>query len=290
MSDLHSQLAASKDLITQNGLQRIIAAASELIDEGDLTDEQSERIAAIQADAEKILRAPKNPGDAGRFTAQVAEDHNDFLSVVAHELRTPLTSLRGFAQTGLRQMVREGSIPPERIRQILESIDQQAERLTQLLAQFREYSRLEAGRLVLDCKPTELVGLVESIALVTATTLDKIIVKSQTPVIASVDALRLRQVLTYFIEAALKSSPTDQWVAVEVSSPNDLAALITIFDHGGEVLPEQRDHLTREDVQIRGADLDLHISRQIIGLHKGRLYVEFPPDGGTRLTISLPVV
>ena len=65
-------------------------------------------------------------------------------------------------------------------------------------------------------------------------------------------------------------------------------SLITIFDHAGEVLPEQRERLTRNGGHMRGAELDMYINRQIIGLHKGRLSVEFPPEGGTRFLISLP--
>ena len=218
MSDEHSQLAVSHDFITHNALQRIISAADELLDAGDLTDEQRARIAAIHADADQILRERKSAADGNRQAAQVAQDHNDFLSMVAHELRTPLTSLRGFAQTGLRQMIREGSIPPERIKHILESIDQQAEHLTQSLAQFREYSRLEAGRFVLDCKATELVGLVESVTAIVQPTPEKIIVRSDGPITASIDALRLHQVLTYFMGLALQSSPDDKLVTVEVAS------------------------------------------------------------------------
>src|SRR5258708_18920021 len=104
MGDQRSEPIEYIDLITHNVFERIINATSELLGDGNLTSDQTARLAAIRDEAGRALQTPQA---LDARTSQEAQENDDFLSMVAHELRTPLTSLRGYTQTALRQMARD---------------------------------------------------------------------------------------------------------------------------------------------------------------------------------------
>src|SRR5262245_46940277 len=107
--------------------------------------------------------------DNERLRAEIAERRraealrDEFLSIAAHELKTPLTSLRGFAQLLMRQLDRDEAPDPVRLRQGLSAIDQQSAKLARLVNQLLDVSRIDAGRLELDRKVADVVGVVEDV-------------------------------------------------------------------------------------------------------------------------------
>src|SRR5258708_16311055 len=102
--------------------------------------------------AQAIHRARLYEAEQRALTAAEAaiRVRDEFLSVAAHELRTPITSLRGFGQMLSRQMDRDGAPDPTPLRKALEAVDLQSIKLTALVSQLLDISRLEAGRLVLE--------------------------------------------------------------------------------------------------------------------------------------------
>jgi signal transduction histidine kinase/predicted hydrocarbon binding protein len=229
---------------------------------------------------------------AERKRAEEARD--EFLSVAAHELKTPLTSLRGFVQVLLRQVEKGSPADPARLAQALQTIDAQSQKLSRLVGQLLDVSRIDAGRLVVETKPVNLVTLVEDAVAAARTRTSRHVVSLRAPtaLVAPVDPLRLEQVLTNLLENAIRFSPRGGAVKVTVRREGGLA-LIAIADQGVGVPPEHRGRIFDRFFQVPGAanvggmGLGLHISRQIVELHGGRLTAEFPAQGGARLVVAL---
>jgi PAS domain S-box-containing protein len=219
----------------------------------------------------------------------------EFLAVTAHELKTPVATIRKLAQTSLEQL--DSATDLARVRQSLQTIDQQAETLTRLVSQLRDISRIESGQFNLDRKLVDLSRLVESVVLAEQVTAEQhaITVHAPEPVSAWVDPLRLRQVLTNLIDNAMKYSPAGGKIDVEISQPNAEQAYIAVVDQGPGIPADQRDRIFERFYRARSGDyvggmgLGLYISRQIVELHGGHIEAEFPPEGGSRFLVTLPV-
>ncbi len=228
---------------------------------------------------------------------QAIRARDEFLSVAAHELKTPITSLRGFAQVTIRHLQRESSPDPIRIRRALEVIDRQSDRLTRLVVQLLDVSRIQAGRLVLHPEQADLADLVAGVVAnaQAATSKHNLVLRTPSSVWASVDPIRLEQVVTNLVDNAIKYSPEGGDIVVELGLTERGAVQLSVSDHGIGIPPEYRARIFDRFYQVDdggyagGMGLGLYISRHIVELHGGRIDVEAPPDGGTRFVVSLPV-
>lgn len=221
---------------------------------------------------------------------------DEFLSIAAHELRTPLTSLRGYAQLFLRQLEKEGGgTGDERLRRAPRMIDQQAERLTRLVDDLSDASRLQSGKLVLERRPVDLAEVAHGVvaALQPVTPGYRLVVHAEGPVHVVADRLRLEQVLTNLITNAATHAGGEQ-IDVGVAAPTGEQACLVVRDYGVGIPPTVRERIFEPYYQApgegarRGLGLGLHISRQIVELHGGTITVDCPADGGTLFSISLP--
>jgi signal transduction histidine kinase len=114
-------------------------------------------------------------------------------------------------------------------------------------------------------------------------------------VIADVDSESIEQVLSNLLDNALKYSPEGGRICVEVGSISEGQIFIAVRDHGIGIAPERRGSIFERFYQAHADDhrsglgLGLYISQQIIAQHGGEMIAEFPPDGGTRFVVRLPV-
>ncbi|MBV9282534.1 MAG: response regulator, partial [Chloroflexi bacterium] len=144
----------------------------------------------------------------------------EFLSVASHELRTPITSLRGHAQLLIRQLELGRAPDQARLTRGLRIIDDQSHKLARLVSQLLDISRLQIGKLTLEpsaCDIAELVG--EVVAHIQATTSRPIELHRPAAAAGEVDALRVEQIVTNLVDNALKYSPAERGVEVEVVQP-----------------------------------------------------------------------
>ncbi len=224
------------------------------------------------------------------------EVRDEFLSVAAHELKTPLTNLRGFAQLLLGQ-IEEGRTPnPENLQMALGAIDLQSEKLARLVAQLLDISRLQAGRLVLERKLTDLVPLLRGVLENARAMTQRHALELRAPAAlqAFVDPLRLEQVLTNLVDNAIKYSPDGGPVDVAASIDGERLR-IEVADRGIGVPPEHRERIFDRFYQAHGErrfggmGLGLYISQEIVELHGGLLRADHPHAGGTRLVLELPL-
>jgi PAS domain S-box-containing protein len=226
---------------------------------------------------------------------QAVQSRDEFLSVAAHELRTPVTSLRGFAQTLLRQLNKQQIIDPDRLKKNLERIDQQSTKLGVLIGQLLDVSRLEAGRLVLDYQLTDLVALVRSVTsmIQNETEQHQLTIDAPATLLISIDPIRIEQVLVNLLNNAVKYSPGGGRIDIRIYDEAN-QAYVSVTDYGLGIPAERRPHIFERfyqghgDGYLGGMGIGLYISCQIAELHGGTIITEFPEDASTRIILRLP--
>jgi PAS domain S-box-containing protein len=222
---------------------------------------------------------------------------DEFLSVAAHELKTPLTTMLGFAQMLLKHLTPDGQVDQRIVRRALQAIEQQSERMSRLVTRLLDIARIEGGRLMIEPVVTDLVPLVEGVVdtMQASTTRHRLIVRTPATLEALVDPLRFEQVLTNLIDNAIKFSPRDGEIEIDLSLNSIGMVRLTVTDRGPGIPPEGRQRIFDRFYQARSGDLasgmglGLYICRQIVEQHGGSIHAEFPTEGGTRFVVILPI-
>jgi signal transduction histidine kinase len=291
----------------QDGTLRVVGMRAELIDEGALIVVGSARAGFPTRDEQFLLRAAVDQATVAIANARLFEQaqqairlRDEFFSVAAHELRTPMTSLRAAVQLLQRHAGRGEPLPAALVDRHIKTVDEQSKKMVQLIVQLLDVSRMETGKLSLELQRTNLWQLVWSVvANLQATTdqhqLEVAPAAPARPLMATVDPLRLEQVLVNLIDNAMKYSPEGGSIAVGINVHDPETVQITVRDHGLGIPPERRERIFDRFFQAHlethrsGMGLGLYISREIVRQHGGDLTAEFPADGGSCFVISLPM-
>ena len=235
---------------------------------------------------------------SARLDAEAAiQTRDDFLSVAAHELKTPVTSLRASAQLLSRKLLKSAPQAPQWLQDGLRVIDQQSERLTRLIGQLLDVSRLDHEQRLADRTPTDLTALAERLvaAFGARTSRHTIALTGDDNVVAEVDPVGIEQVISNLLDNAIKYSPEGGKIDLHVSEEDDERVRLAVRDRGIGIPPEKRNEIFKRFYQAHAEDhrsglgLGLFISQQIVRLHGGEIAAEFPADGGVRFVVRLPV-
>jgi signal transduction histidine kinase len=225
---------------------------------------------------------------------------DELLTIAAHELKAPVTSLRGYAQLTTLQLTEGRNLDPARLSRVVQTFDEQTAKLSRLITELFDFSRLEAGKSILERSETDLVALVDGVVEAVKLTIDQnlhpiALHMRKTWLMAYVDPLRMEQVMTNLVSNAVKHSPDGGGVEIEVSTTETGAIQISVRDHGPGIPVEHQGRVFDRFYQVHtkssagGMGLGLFISRQIVEQHGGRIVVESPIDGGTRFVVTLPI-
>ena len=216
---------------------------------------------------------------------------NEFISSVSHELRTPLTAIKGWAET-----LRDGADKATREKG-MEVIIRESERLSGLVEELLDFSRLQDGRMQLVSERMDLLAeLDEAVYLFAerARTENKRLVYEENEALAPVygDRNRLRQVFVNILDNALKY--TGEGGSVTVSSQLDRERVRVIVEDTGcgipaEHLPNVKKKFYKANQLVRGSGIGLAVADEIVGMHKGTLEIESKEGEGTKVTISIPL-
>ncbi|MGH9129763.1 MAG: ATP-binding protein [Acidimicrobiales bacterium] len=217
----------------------------------------------------------------------------EIVSTVSHELRSPLTSVKGYTSLLLNRWDRLSS---EQAKMMLEQVNHDADRVTRLITELLDISRLESGRLVLRRQPVDLAELAESV-------LDKVrmeyaeleaSVEFPRPFpLAWADPDKVVQVLTNLVENACKyGSLSGLEVLGEADGPE---VAVAVRDAGEGIKPEDLAQVfdkffRRAEGRPTGSGLGLWISRGLVEAHGGRLGVSNLPGRGAEFRFTLPVM
>jgi excisionase family DNA binding protein len=247
----------------------------------------------IEEQLERALVAERGARDVAEAALRLRDE---FLSIASHELRTPITVLRAQAQLMLRRVERNGELDPERVVNAMRTVESQADKLARLVGQLLDVSRIDAGKLQLERRLTDVADLVHQVTAAAQSLTERHTINITAPASleCEVDPLRLEQVLTNLLDNAIKYSPDGGRVEVVLSQPTPDSVELWVRDFGLGIAPDRRAHIferfyqAHDDAGRKGMGLGLYVSREIIDLHGGQLRAEFPDDGGTRFVVRLP--
>ena len=223
---------------------------------------------------------------------------DEFLSIAAHELKTPMTSLLGHVQILSRRLDTGAPHDPARARRGLQIVTDQAWKLSRLIEQLLDVSRLESGKLRIERQRVDLGRFVRPIAEAARgrTEQHTITVQGDPEVSALLDPLRIEQVLVNLLDNAIKYSPDGGPIDVEYARLESGGVRIVVADRGLGIPPEHRESIFDRFYQahsaehVSGMGLGLYVSQEIVSLHGGQLAAEERAGGGTRFVITLPSV
>ena len=267
---------------------------------------QVERIAASIARGELDVRLPvtgdeRDEVDRLRGTInQMAEGleetekmKNEFISSVSHELRTPLTSIRGWVET-LRTL---DDPTDENYRKGLEIINNETARLYNMVEELLDFSRLQNGRLKMECHPLDLVAeLTDAVLFCEARIQREGLLLAYTepeemiPVYADPD--RLRQVFINILDNAIKYSAPGGRITVKIWQ-GEYKAFIEIIDQGRGIPPEDLENVKTKFYKgsnsVRGSGIGLALVDSIMTALDGTMDLKSTLGRGTVVTLGLPI-
>ena len=268
----------------------------------EILDETSEVIAysrELERKSAELEVASADLREANERLRELDRLKDDFVSTVTHELRTPLTSMRAFSEILLEDPDLEPAERDRFRRIVIEEID----RLTRLINQILDLSKLESGAAEWQISDVDLRELVEDSVAATAELFRgravelSVRLPEAVPAVAT-DRDAIKQVLLNLLSNAAKfCDPDDGRVELELSA-GDGAVRVDVRDNGPGIPPEDRELIFEKFRQggdglggrPRGTGLGLPISRAIIGQLQGRLWADSRPGHGATFSFELPVV
>jgi signal transduction histidine kinase len=221
-----------------------------------------------------------------------------FISMASHELKTPVTSLKGFTNILQRRLTRQGDAQGLHY---LARIDAQLDRLTTLISELLDISRMQSGKLALREEPFALDVLIKETVeeVQAASSTHHLLIEESTGVQVVGDQERLRQVFINLLNNAIKYSPTADRVVVRLlRDDEDGQALVSVQDFGIGIDQAHHEQIFERFYQVSdpegktypGLGIGLHISREIVERHQGRLWVESSKGNGATFFVALPVL
>lgn len=221
-----------------------------------------------------------------------------FLSVVSHELRTPMAAIKGFIDNMLNGVTGELNA---RQSEYLRRMQSSMERLTRLIAQLLDWSRLEMGGAPLLLKPFSPADLVRAIAENARAVAEAKHIRVTTDIEGSVPTIiadldKIEQVLWNLIGNAIKFTPGHGLVMIKCQRALDEGVEFTVSDTGCGILPTDIPHIFDQFSGVssliptsKGTQLGLYITKNLVLLHGGRIWVESKPGEGSRFHVYLPI-
>jgi len=232
--------------------------------------------------------------DITRFR-EAEELKSTFISIISHELKTPVALIKGYAGTLRRK---DAKWDAATVRESASVIEEEADRLTQLIDNLLDASRLQAGGLKLNLDDVALdqmaQRLVEKFRTQTSQHVLSVDFPPAWPTVQA-DAARLEQVLSNLIGNAIKYSPTGGAVYVKGRVLPD-EVIVSVSDEGIGIPVEEQDRIFERFYRVddalsrrtAGSGLGLYLAKAVIDAHGGRIWVESTPGHGASFSFALP--
>ncbi|HVF69524.1 MAG TPA: chemotaxis protein CheB [Xanthomonadales bacterium] len=243
------------------------------------------------SDGQNILLAIEDITERKSLDSQKSE----FIGIASHELKTPITTMKAFAQILQKRLSKSGNKSDA---YILSNINIQADRLTTLINDLLNVSKIEAGRLMLEKKKFDLDALIRKIVVDFQYTSDSHIVTKEGEIKELVygDEGRIEQLLSNLITNAIKYSPDADKVIVRISRDKQ-NHIIRVQDFGFGIAKKDQVRIfeqfyrtsDKDKNNVSGFGLGLYISSEIIKRHGGKIWVESTRGKGSTFTFTLPL-
>lgn len=216
---------------------------------------------------------------------------NEFISSVSHELRTPLTAIKGWSETAL-QMPDD----PETVGKAMRVITGETERLSDMVEELLDFSRIQDGRFTLQIETCDILAELGDAVLIYTERAKALGIElkyyepEMLPFVHG-DRARLRQVFINIIDNAVKYSNPGGVVSVEAyEKKGDIVVLISDTGVGisAEDLPKVKTKFYKANQTRRGSGIGLAVADEIVNMHGGSLIVNSKLGTGTTVMITLP--
>ncbi len=265
-----------------------------------------ERTAELERALEELralnreLELRQKEAEFERLRAEAAtRAKSEFLANMSHELRTPLTAVMGFSEVLLREI--PGNLN-EKQKEYLQDIYQSGEHLLNLINEILDLSKIEAGKLELELEMFDIEDLIEESLIFFKEKAMKhniMVHKRLGEEIGELyaDRRKVKQVLVNLLSNAFKFTPDGGTITVEVQR-QDNEVVFSVEDTGPGISEEDQKRLFRpfEQLQspltkkVKGTGLGLHLSKRLVELHGGRIWVKSELGKGSMFSFSIPEV
>jgi PAS domain S-box-containing protein len=232
------------------------------------------------------------------------EVRDEFLAVASHELRTPVTVLNGYAQLLERASSRQEQ-DERTLRRAIDMLVASAKRVTLLVNQLLDVSRINTGRFRLNRGYIDVMPLFRAVVetATQSTSEHRICLKGPDVLPAYVDPTHFQQVVQNLLNNAMKYSPDGGDISVDVELVTD-NFVFRVRDHGIGLSPEHTERIFERYYRVRqeheaslatdhygGLGIGLYVSRQIVELHGGSIRAQPAEDGegGTEVLVAMPL-
>ena len=275
---------------------------------GGLADELNGMAASLQASVQsleqkveertrELQQALAELSRKGRQLEVASEHKSEFLANMSHELRTPLNAIIGFSQVLRKRMFGEINAKQE---EYLDDILSSGNHLLSLINDVLDLSKVEAGQVELEVATFSLREALERGVVMVREPAVKKGVRLSLELAPDVDLVdgderRLRQVVYNLLSNAVKFTPGGGSIDVASSRVNG-EVQVSVTDTGPGIAPEDQERIFEEfqqtDVgvdQREGTGLGLALSKRLVELHGGRIWVESEPGQGSRFVFTLPI-
>ena len=239
-----------------------------------------------------------------------------FLASAAHELKTPLAVIKGYYD-----LLLAGSLGrlTDKQRDILEESKESCERLVRLVSMFLNYSALESGKLVLQLRENDLRDCLDELSKRWSEAFQRKGVRLEANIDPSIatfrfDYQKVQQVAANLLDNALKHTPSGGTVTMKAAPhfwerrvatmapveerrrfrlPRPNSVEVSVKDSGAGIPAEHHQEIFEDFVRVdrntSGMGLGLAIAKRLIQAHRGKIWVESDPGGGSRFTFLLPM-
>lgn len=278
-----------------------LTEASRRVAEGDLTarvnTEAESGTLELQALSEQFNTMASRLEQSVEIIRRDRDRSRDFLADVSHELRTPIAAMHTFIEL----LQGPAGKDPVARQEFLESSDTQLDRLDWLAQNLLELSKLDSGLVLLDLRPDDVRGTIESaveqhLALAERRGITLSVELPDRPLRISHDGPRVGQIVGNLVGNALKFTPRGGEVHVAAAREADGGARIEVADNGVGIQPAELPHIFERfyrgsqanEARGTGSGLGLSIVKSIVDMHHGTIAVESRAGHGSRFVVTLP--
>lgn len=276
-------------------IQALQAGADDYISKGQVQGELLHRIIRYAIERKKTELEREKLLSEQLAARELEKKRNEFISMVVHELKTPLTSLKGYAQLLRKRYV--AGVDDQAVR-LATRMDAQINKLTGLVDDFLDVSRIAAGKLQFREEYFDFDVLVNEVIEELQPTTDhhQICRVGTTNQTIWGDRMRIGQVITNFLSNAIKYAPETDRILVNTSSNGDTVSL-SVQDFGPGIPKNQQELIFTpfyrlDDALQRAASglgLGLHIAAEIIRRQGGQIWLESDEGQGATFGFTLPI-
>ncbi|GHE44594.1 ATP-binding protein [Sphingobacterium griseoflavum] len=223
---------------------------------------------------------------------EIEKRKDDFLSIASHELKTPLTAIRGYVQL-LKRFISKENI---KALDILSKSDTQIERLNNLIAELLDVSKIKSGKLDIHHSAFDFDKMVrDTIESVQLTNKEhKIVLRGSTGVICNGDETHLSQVVGNLLTNAIKYSPDQAQVSVDLARFGDQVKVM-VSDQGVGISDSDKKRIFERFYRVKniqkrfsGMGIGLYICQQIVLQHGGTIWVDSELGKGSTFSFTIP--